>query len=110
VGENQFDDEGVMTRGMLIRHLILPGRVQQSKDTLSWIHDHLPEGTWVSLMAQYTPCGAAREMPALNRPITQAEYDEVVDHLFDLGMEDGYVQELTSADTQFIPAFDLTGV
>ena len=110
VGENQFDDEGVMTRGMLIRHLILPGRAQQSKDVLSWIHDHLPEGTWVSLMAQYTPCGQAREMDALNRPITQEEYDEVVDHLFALGMEDGYVQELTSADAQFIPPFDLTGV
>ena len=110
VGENEFDEEGVMTRGLLIRHLILPGRVQQSKDALSWIHDHLPEGTWVSLMAQYTPMGPAREMDGLNRPITQEEYDEVVDHLFALGMEDGYVQELTSADAQFIPPFDLTGV
>jgi len=110
VGENQFDDEDVMTRGMLIRHLILPGRAQQSKDVLSWIHDHLPERTWVSLMAQYTPCGAAREMDGLNRPITQQEYDDVVDHLFALGMEDGYVQELTAADAQFIPPFDLTGV
>lgn len=110
VGENRFDEEGVMTRGMMIRHLILPGRVQQSKDVLSWIHDHLPEGTWVSLMAQYTPCGPAREMAEINRPITQQEYDEVVDHLMDLGMEEGYVQELTAADAQFIPPFDLTGV
>lgn len=110
VGENEFDEEGVMTRGMLIRHLILPGRVQQSKNALSWIHDHLPNGTWVSLMAQYTPMGAAKNMPELSRPITQEEYDEVVDHLFSLGMENGYVQELTSADAQFIPPFDLTGV
>ena len=110
VGENQFDDEGVMTRGLLIRHLILPGRVQQSKDVLSWIHDHLPEGTWVSLMAQYIPCGLAKAMPELNRPITREEYDEVVDHLFALGMEDGYVQELDSASPQYIPPFDLTGV
>ena len=110
VGENQFDDEGVMTRGLLIRHLILPGRVQQSKDVLSWIHDHLPEGTWVSLMAQYIPCGLAKTMPELNRPITREEYDEVVDHLFALGMEDGYVQELDSASPQYIPPFDLTGV
>jgi putative pyruvate formate lyase activating enzyme len=61
-------------------------------------------------MAQYTPCGQALNMENLNRPITQEEYDEVVDHLFALGMEDGYVQELTSADAQFIPPFDLTGV
>ncbi len=110
VGENEFDEEGVMTRGMLIRHLILPGRVRQSKAVLSWIHDHLPKGIWVSLMAQYTPCGPAREMPELNCRVTQEEYDEVVDHLFALGMEDGYVQELTAADAQYIPPFDLTGV
>ena len=110
VGENQFDEEGVMTRGLLIRHLILPGRAQQSKDVLSWIHDHLPAGTWVSLMAQYIPCGPATQMPELNRTVTQEEYDEVVDHLFSLGMEDGYVQELTAADAAYIPPFDLTGV
>lgn len=110
VGENQFDEEGVMTRGMLIRHLILPGRTQQSKDVLSWIHDHLPKGTWVSLMAQYIPCGPAREIPELNRPVTPQEYDEVVNHLLKLGMEEGYVQELTAADAQYIPPFDLTGV
>ena len=61
-------------------------------------------------MAQYTPCGPAREMAEINRPITQQEYDEVVDYLMDLGMEEGYVQELTAADAQFIPPFDLTGV
>ena len=110
VGENQFDEEGVMTRGLLIRHLILPGRVQQSKDVLSWIHDHLPEGTWVSLMAQYIPCGLAKDMPELNRTVSKEEYDEVVDHLFSLGMEDGYVQELASASASYIPPFDLTGV
>ena len=58
----------------------------------------------------YFACGAAREMAEINRPITQQEYDEVVDHLMDLGMEEGYVQELTAADAQFIPPFDLTGV
>ena len=110
VGENRFDDEGVMTRGLLIRHLILPGRVQQSKDVLSWIHDHMPEGTWVSLMAQYIPCGPAKQMPELNRVVSQEEYDEVVDHLFALGMENGYVQELASASASYIPPFDLTGV
>lgn len=110
VGKNQFDDEGVMTRGLLIRHLILPGRVQQSKNVLSWIHDHLPEGTWVSLMAQYIPCGAAQNMPEINRPISSEEYDEVVEHLFALGMEDGYVQELEAASAKYIPPFDLTGI
>ena len=61
-------------------------------------------------MAQYIPCGPATQMPELNRTVTQEEYDDVVDHLFALGMEDGYVQELASASASYIPAFDLTGV
>ncbi len=110
VGKNEFDEEGVMTRGLLIRHLILPGRARQSKDALSWIHDHMPAGTWVSLMAQYIPCGPARQTPEMKRTISQEEYDDVVNHLFALGMEDGYVQELSSASASYIPPFDLTGV
>ena len=110
VGENRFDEEGVMTRGLLIRHLILPGRARQSMDVLDWIHDHMPPHTYVSLMAQYIPCGPATQMPELNRTVTQDEYDAVVDHLFALGMEDGYVQELSSASAAYIPPFDLTGV
>ena len=109
-GGYAFDDEGLMTRGVLIRHLILPGRVRQSKDALSWIADHAPKDVYVSLMAQYTPCGRAKDMPPLDRPITQEEYDEVVDHLFSLGLENGYVQEMSSASARYIPAFDLTGV
>ena len=110
VGENTFDDEGVMTRGLMIRHLILPGHVDDSKAVLTWIHDNLPANTWVSLMAQYTPCGRAAGLPDLGRRLTQEEYDEVVDHLFGLGLDNGYVQELSSATEEYIPRFDLTGV
>lgn len=110
VGEPVFDEEDVMVRGMIVRHLILPGRVKQSLRVLDWIHDNLPEGTYVSLMAQYLPCGRAKDMPPLNRRITQQEYDQVVDHLIALGMENGFAQELSSASETYIPPFDLTGV
>ena len=110
VGEPVFDEEDVMVRGMIVRHLILPGRVRQSMRVLDWIHDNLPEGTYVSLMAQYLPCGRAKDMPPLDRRITQAEYDQVVDHMIGLGMENGFAQELSSASEVFIPPFDLTGV
>ena len=110
VGEPVFDEEDVMVRGMIVRHLILPGRVRQSLRVLDWIHDNLPEGTYVSLMAQYLPCGKAKEMPPLDRRITQQEYDQVVDHLIALGMENGFAQELSSASESYIPPFDLTGL
>ena len=110
VGEPIFDEEDVMVRGMIVRHLILPGRVRQSLRVLDWIHDNLPEGTYVSLMAQYLPCGKAKKMPPLDRRITQQEYDQVVDHLIALGMENGFAQELSSASESYIPPFDLTGL
>ena len=90
-------------------HLILPGQVENSKQALTWIAENLP-GAWVSLMAQYLPMGNIKGVDQLERPITQAEYDEVCEHMFDLGLEDGFVQELSSSDEKYIPVFDLTGV
>jgi putative pyruvate formate lyase activating enzyme len=110
VGSVRLDEQGVIRSGLIVRHLILPGRVKESMAVLDWIADHLPDGTWVSLMAQYVPCGPAREMPELNRPITREEYEQVVEHLMALGLENGYVQEMSSADVRYIPGFDLTGV
>ena len=78
-------------------------------EILNWIAENLP-GAWVSLMAQYLPFGDVGGVDALDRRLTQAEYDAVVDHLLALGLEEGFVQELSSSDEKYIPAFDLTGV
>jgi putative pyruvate formate lyase activating enzyme len=94
---------------VIVRHLIIPGYVEESKKALTWIAENLP-GAWVSLMAQYLPFGEAKDIEGLNRQLTQDEYDEVCDHLIDLGLEDGFVQELSSSDEKYIPLFDLTGV
>lgn len=104
-----LDENGNIQKGVIIRHLILPGQTENSKRVLDYIKDHF-EGAWVSLMAQYVPMGNARNFPEINRPITQDEYDEVVDYMLDLGLEDGFIQETESADSKYTPKFDLTGV
>ena len=109
VGPVQVDDDGIIQSGLIVRHLILPGCVEESKRILDWIADNLP-GAWVSLMAQYLPFGDVEGVDQLDRRLTQEEYDAVVDHLMDLGLDEGFVQELSSSDEKYIPAFDLTGI
>ena len=104
-----LDDNGNIQKGVIIRHLILPGQVENSKRVLDYIQAHF-EGAWVSLMAQYVPMGEAKKYPEINRTITQDEYDEVVDYMLDLGLEDGFIQDMESADSKYTPDFDLTGV
>ena len=108
-GPVELDDNGIIRRGTIVRHLILPGRVAESMRILDWIAEEMP-GAWVSLMAQYLPFGDVQGLDALDRRLMQDEYDAVVEHLLDLGLEDGFVQELSSSDEKYIPAFDLTGV
>ena len=104
-----LDADGHILRGTVVRHLILPGCAGESMEILDWIAENLP-GAWVSLMAQYLPFGDVQGVDALDRRLTEAEYEAVVNHLMDLGLEDGFVQELSSSDEKYIPAFDLTGV
>ena len=108
-GPVELDDDGVIRRGTIIRHLILPGCAEESVQILDYIHDKLP-GAWVSLMAQYLPFGDAAGVDELGRRLTQQEYDRVADHLLEIGMEDGFIQELSSSDEKYIPKFDLTGI
>lgn len=108
-GPVALDDDGLIRRGVIVRHLILPGRAGESMRVLDWIAENLP-GAWVSLMAQYLPFGDVRGVDALDRRLYPEEYEAVVDHLMALGLEDGFVQELSSSDEKYIPRFDLTGV
>ena len=108
-GPVELDDEGLIHRGVIVRHLILPGCAEESMAALDWIAENLP-GAWISLMAQYLPFGRVEGVDQLDRRLTQEEYDRVVDHVMALGLEDGFVQELSSSDEKYIPSFDLTGV
>ncbi|MDE5964578.1 MAG: radical SAM protein [Eubacterium sp.] len=106
---DSFDNDGIMRSGLIVRHLILPQNTNSSIEILKWIKGNLPD-TYVSLMAQYTPCGKHDDTPELKRKITQREYDKVVDFAVENDFEKLFLQELESADSDFIPEFDFTGI
>ena len=106
---DSFNDSGMMKSGMIVRHLILPQNTNSSIEIIDWLNDNLPD-TYVSLMAQYVPCGDLSDCAELNRKITKREYDKVVNYALNKGMEKLFIQELTSADKKFIPIFDFSGV
>lgn len=107
-GAPVLDEEGLLRKGVMIRHLVLPGHTRDSIRILEWIASEFGSSVLVSLMGQYTPMLDAPGAPA--RRLTRREYDRVTEALFRLGLEDGYVQELSSAGTERIPEFDGEGV
>lgn len=109
VGDDVFDENGIMQRGMIIRHLVLPSNTNSSISALDYLAENFGD-TYISVMAQYVPCGDLTEYKEINRPLTQREYDKVVNHIFDLGLQKIFVQELEAASDEFIPDFDFTGV
>jgi putative pyruvate formate lyase activating enzyme len=99
VGHLECDVDGIASRGLLIRLLVMPNSVAGVTESLQWIIDYLGKGTRISLMAQYYPAGQADQIPAINRGITEQEYNEVVEIVEKLGFADGFIQELScSAD------------
>lgn len=108
-GTLQLDRNNLAVRGLLVRHLVLPGNVGQTVKILLWLKNNLPAGTAISLMNQYTPYGEALNIPPLDRKITNREYEKAVNTMLDLGFENGYVQDENSSGTEFIPDFDLEG-
>lgn len=106
--EDKFDGD-IMKSGMIIRHLILPQNTNSSIAILDFIKAYFPD-TYVSLMAQYTPCGDLSNFPEINRKITKREYEKVVNYALDNSFDKLFIQELSSADKSFIPKFDFTGV
>ncbi len=110
VGGNVFDENGIMQKGLIIRHLVLPGNVSQAMRVMDWIKANLPANTVLSLMSQYTPCGKASEYPTINRKLSVREYDMVLDYAKKLGFENAFIQEIDSSSTEFIPEFDLRGI
>lgn len=110
-GPFRLDGEGIMRRGVLIRHLILPGAAENTLGVIDMIEDNLPpDKIMFSLMAQYTPMPGLERFPGLQRPITRAEYGRCVSYLDFSAIEHGYCQELGASGTELIPDFDGTGV
>ncbi len=110
VGKYEFDENGIMTKGVIIRHLILPNNLENTKKVIDWVKDNFTDGEVLfSLMSQFTPNKTCK-IPELSRRLTQEEYDEIEEYLFNSGIEDGYFQELSSAKEEYIPPFNLDGV
>lgn len=103
-------ENGIMKKGLIIRHLVLPKNTEQSIKLLNWIKDNLSLDTYISLMSQYTPCGRTYEYKELNRKIMSAEYSKVLDEFERLGFINGFMQQRTSAKEEYIPDFDLSGI
>lgn len=102
-----FSDDGKMLSGVIVRHLVMPLGVSDSKAVLRWFKDELPPTVYLSLMSQYTPFGKVKNFPELQRPLKQREYDAVLDEAFALGLgERLFAQERSSSDTKYIPQWD----
>lgn len=109
-GKATFDSEGIMQKGTIIRHLILPKNTNQSIKIIEWLSENVPLDTYISLMSQYTPIVHSEKYPELNRAITEREYEKVLSALENSGFENYFVQELLSSSDGYIPKFDLEGV
>lgn len=105
VGTPLIDDDGMLKKGVIVRHLILPSHTKNSLGVLDIIKQSYDKQVLVSLMCQYVPVNKAHDFPKINRTITRREYDKVKSELYALGL-DGFAQDLTSASTDFIPDWD----
>lgn len=104
-------EDGVLVRGTLIRHLLLPGQIDNALAVLDWIADNFPKGAVpVSLMRQYLPMGRAAETPPFDRTVTDTEYDAVLSWMYLLGLNNGFTQEAAASDQAYIPPFDFEGL
>ena len=100
-----FDERGMLKHGMIVRHLVLPNHLQNSKKVLKWIKENLGKDTYVSVMAQYFPCYKAKDDKDIGRKITQGEYDEIFEYFTSLGLHNGYMQDIEEYEEKYVPKF-----
>ena len=106
----QFDECGIMTAGVVVRHLLLPGHVKEAKRIVEYLHQEYGEQIYISMMNQYTPGPSVTEDPLLKRRVTKREYERLLDFAQEIGIVQGFYQEGETAKESFIPAFDCQGV
>lgn len=106
VGLPVFDENGLIKKGIIIRHLVLPNNIDNSKKVLLWIKENLPQDIYVSLMAQYFPTYKAKNIPELNRKLTACEFEEIKKYLDSLNIHNGYFQELGEHEEEYVPDFE----
>ena len=101
-GKAIFDDRGIMQKGMIVRHLVLPNHLVNSRKVLKWLNDNMND-VLVSVMAQYFPTYKAKELEDINRKLTKEEYEQIESYLYRLNLENGYIQELGEHEEEYVP-------
>lgn len=105
VGSPILDERGMIKKGLIIRHLILPNNIDNSKQVLNWIKNNVDNNVFVSVMAQYFPTYLAKEDETINRKLTKNEYEEIENYLYSLELNNGYIQELGEHEEEYVPDF-----
>lgn len=108
--EPVFDENDMMRRGVIVRHLMLPGHLDDTKNVLRFLYENYGDSIWISIMNQYTPMCSDPRFPELSRTVSDEEYNEAIDFACELGIENAFVQEGGTVGESFIPPFDLSGV
>lgn len=110
VGTPEFDERGMMKKGVIVRHLLLPGHVKNSREVLKYLYETYGDRIYISIMNQYTPMPAMKDDPKLSRKVTDREYERLLDYALSLGLNNGFIQEGETAKESFIPEFNEEGV
>lgn len=107
VGVPKFNSRGIIKKGVIVRHLVLPNNIGNSKKVLKWIKENLPEDIYISIMAQYFPTYKAKENSELNRKLTKEEWKEIEDYIEEIDIKNGYVQELGEHEEEYVPKWEI---
>ena len=106
----KFNEDGMMTKGVIVRHLLLPGCLENAKAVVKYVYEKYGDAVFLSLMNQYTPLSQVKNFPEINRKVTEEEYEELVDFAIETGVENGFIQEGETAEESFIPDFNCEGI
>ena len=106
VGPPKLDENGIIKKGLIIRHLVLPNNIENSKQVLKWIKENIDNKVYVSIMAQYFPTYKAKTSNTLNRKLNFEEWQEIQNYIEELGFENGYIQELGENEEEYVPKWD----
>ncbi len=110
VGINKFNDNGMMTKGIIVRCLVLPTKGNDTKEIINYLYKKYQDNIYLSIMNQYTPVTKSTTFPFLNNKVSDSEYDDIINYALDLGVKNAYIQEGETSDESFIPPFDLEGL
>ncbi len=107
VGSPKLDERGMIKSGLMIRHLVLPNNIENSKKILKWIKENIDENVYVDIMAQYFPTYKAKDSKDLNRKLTKEEYKEIEEYVYDLNIKNGYMQDLGEHEEEYVPKWEV---